>query len=109
MLLSLESLIVVGAFVVPVTGATRVSASGQGRIGRPGSKNMGKRESGFPRNLGDPAVSTEETRAGTPGDQPQARRCHTHRRRERNMRVPVVPPSEGNEVRRDGRQEVAVP
>jgi hypothetical protein len=34
---------------------------------------------------------------------------HTPRQRERNERVPVAPPNEGNEVRRDGRQEVAVP
>jgi hypothetical protein len=37
------------------------------------------------------------------------RRGHTQRRRERNVRVPVVPPNEGNEARREGRQEVAVP
>ncbi len=70
---------------------------------------MGKREWGFPRNLGDPVVSTEAEPAGGTGEQPQARRRHTPRRGERNGRVPVVPPSEGNEVRREGRQEVAVP
>ena len=47
---------------------------------------MGKRESGFPRNLGDPVVSTEEIPAGatgqpTPGAMADA---SSRRRRERN-------------------------
>jgi hypothetical protein len=74
MLLSLETLLIVGALVVPIAGATRTSCNGQGRIGRPGSENMRKRELGFPRNLGDPVISTEEARKGIPGNQPQARR-----------------------------------
>ena len=67
MLLSLESRIVVGAFVVLVAGATRAFRNGLGRIGRPGSENMSKREWGFPRNLGDPVVSTEEVPDGDTG------------------------------------------
>lgn len=43
------------------------SRHGQGRIGRPGSENMCKRELGFPRNLGAPAVSTEENPEGDTG------------------------------------------
>ncbi len=90
-------------------GPRERSVNGLERFDRPGSETMRKRELGFPRNLGDPVVSTEETRKGIPGDQPQARRCRTQRRRERKMRDPVVPPNEGNEARRDGQQEVAVP
>ncbi len=71
---------------------------------------MGKRESGFPRNLGDPVVSTEEFPGwGYRVTNPGPVGVYTQRRRERNMRVPVVSPSEGNEVRREGRQEVGVP
>ncbi len=48
---------------------------------------------------------------GIPGDQPQARRSALGGGG-RDAGAPgatVVPPSEGNEVRREGRQEVAVP
>ncbi len=58
------------------------------------------------RNLGDPAVSSAESRPETPGDQLQASAAHSSAK-ERKERVPTeVPPSEGNEVRRDERQEV---
>ena len=67
MLLSLESVVVVGAFVVNVAGATQAFRNGLGRDGRPGSKNMCKRELGFPRNLGDPVVSMEEVPEGDTG------------------------------------------
>ena len=67
MLLSLESRFVVGAFVVHMRGPRERSAIGLGRLGRPGSKNMCKRELGFPRNLGDPVVSTEEFPDGDTG------------------------------------------
>ena len=63
----------------------RAFRHGQECIGRPGSKNMSKRASGFPGNLGDPVVSTEEIPAGatgqpTPGPTAGAR----SRRRERS-------------------------
>ena len=45
-------------------GPCERSAIGLGRLDRPGSKNMRKREWGFPRNLGAPVVSTEEARTG---------------------------------------------
>jgi len=45
----------------------RAFCFGQGRIGRPGSKNMSKWELGFPSTLGDPVVSTEEFPAGATG------------------------------------------
>lgn len=67
MRLSLESLFLVGAFVVPLAWATRAACYGQGRLGRPGSEDMSKRGLGFPRNLGDPVVSTEEFPGGETG------------------------------------------
>ena len=49
------------------------------------------------------------TRPELPDDQLQARAAHSSAR-ERTERVNAeVPPSEGNEVRRDGRQEVIAP
>ena len=54
----------------------------------------------------DPAVSSATSRPELPGDQLQAPAAHSSAG-ERKERVNAeVPPSEGNEVRRDGRQEV---
>jgi hypothetical protein len=77
MLLSLERFLV-GAFDIPCSGATRAFRKSQGRTGRPGSKNMRKREWGFPRNSGNPVVSTEDNPDGdtgrpTPGPTPATR------------------------------------
>jgi hypothetical protein len=58
------------------------------------------------RNLGDPVVSSATSRLEIPGDQLQAPAAHSSAG-ERKERVDVeVSPSEGNEVRRDGQQEV---
>jgi hypothetical protein len=58
------------------------------------------------RNLGDPVVSSAKTRLEIPGYQLQASLVQSSAG-ERKERVNVeVPPSDGNEVRRDGRQEV---
>jgi hypothetical protein len=109
MLLSLESRLSSAPSSFPARGPREPPVNGQGGLGRPGSENMSEREWGFPRNLGDPVVSTKKSRAGVPGDQPQARHRHTQQRRERKMRVPWYRPCEGNETRREGRQEVGVP
>ena len=62
--------------------------------------NMANGQSGFPRNLGDPVVSSATSRLEVPGDQLQASAVHSSAG-ERNERVHAeVPPSEGNEVRR---------
>ncbi len=61
MLSSLEILLNVGAFPFLWRRATRPLSNGLERVGRPGSKNMCKRGLGFPRNLGDPDVSTQST------------------------------------------------
>jgi hypothetical protein len=58
------------------------------------------------RTWGDPVVSSTKSRLEIPGYQLQALAAHTSAK-ERKQRVNVeVPPSEGNEVRRDGHQEV---
>src|SRR3954463_10045347 len=63
---------------------------------------------GFPRTLGDPVVSAHEPARGTAGrtKAPGLRwRCSATDGSEARART-AVPPNEGNEVRRDGRQEV---
>src|SRR3954452_2891238 len=50
-----------------------------------------------------------KSRPELPGDQLQARGRCTRRPRERNSGATVVPPSEGNEARREGRQGVGAP
>jgi hypothetical protein len=76
----------------------------------PGSKEQGIGTQGFSRNLGGPVVPTSITAgrelpvAKTPGLKPasglQEKRKQAHG---------VVSPSEGNEVRRNGRQDVGAP
>ena len=69
-------------------------------------QNMANGHLGFPRNLGDPVVSSAKFRLEIPGYQLQAPAAHSSAG-ERKERVNAeVPPSEGDEVRRDGRQEV---
>lgn len=58
---------------------------------------------GSPGTLGSPAVSTSYTRKRIPGYQPQACGVAFRDSGAKQERT-VVPPSEGNEVRRDGRQ-----
>jgi hypothetical protein len=67
MLWSLESLLIDGAFLVLRWGAARPFRNGLEQVGRPGSKNMCRRKLGFPRNLGDPDISTEKTPEGDTG------------------------------------------
>ena len=110
MLLSLEIVLIVGVFVVLRAGATpnapqRVRHAGAGR----GLRTCANGNRGSPGTWEILSSPRKHSRTGIPGEQPQAQRCHTQRRRERTMRGPVVPPSEGNEARREGRQEVAVP
>ena len=56
--------------------------------------------------MGDPDVSSANSRLEIPGYQLRASAAHSSAG-ERKERVDAeVPPNEGNEVRRDGRQEV---
>jgi hypothetical protein len=72
---------------------------------------MAQKHSGFPRNLGDPAVSTGLfgfCGMAEPKDPwPCAVVSCAAGAKPKTLRV--VPPSEGNEVRREGRQEVVAP
>src|SRR3989337_1247284 len=70
----------------------------------PGSESRARAQSGFPRNVGDPVVSTDTSRLEVPGDQLQNTACGSARPRAGETRaLRVVPPSEGNEARRGNR------
>jgi hypothetical protein len=68
--------------------------------------NMANGQLGFSRNLGDPVVSSSKSRLEIPGNQLQASAAHSSTVEQKERVDAEVPPSEGNEVRRDGRQEV---
>jgi hypothetical protein len=68
----------VGAFAVPQAGAVLPHRYRKGRAVLPESKNMAEKPLGFPRNLGDPAVSTGFIGCGgvaEPEALPVHRRC----------------------------------
>ncbi len=109
MLLSLERTILVGAFIVADVGAMLLHLNGLVHAVLPESKNMSKRTFGFSKNLRDPDVSSAISRSESPGNQLQASAAGLVRRGAKRTRPTEVPPSEGNEVRWDGRQEVIVP
>jgi site-specific recombinase XerC len=71
--------------------------------------NMANGQSGFPRNLGDPANSSASSRLERPGYQLRASAVHSSAGERRERVDAEVPPNEGDEVRRDGRQEVVAP
>src|SRR5271157_1122767 len=76
----------------------------------PGSENRANDHEGSPGNLGDPAISTEQ--AGRRYRHTNSRMIHgsaTGADGGQTAVAPVVSPSEGNEVRRDGWQGVAAP
>ncbi len=72
MLLSFERPIV-GAFAFLIPRATLLLLNGLEQAVLPESKNMSKRIIGFSENLGDPVVSSANSRLELPGDQLQAR------------------------------------
>jgi hypothetical protein len=109
MRLSFERTIIVGAFAVAVAGAMLPHLNGLVHAVLPESKNMCKRTFGFSENLGDPVVSSVVSRQELPGEQLQASAVVLVRRGANTASTTEVPPSEGNEVRWDGRQEVIVP
>jgi hypothetical protein len=108
MLLSVERPLV-GASAFHIPGAMLLHRTGLVPAVLPASTEHGKRTLGFPRNLGDPVVSSAQSRLELPGDQLQASTAHSSAE-ERKERVNAeVPPNEGNEVRRDGRPDVIAP
>ena len=84
------------------TGAPRSSAR---RRGRAGVRERGMRAWGFARNLGGPDVSSYE-RTGHPVSVSTPVGSWRSTPTGANERARLVPPSEGNEARRKGRQEV---
>jgi len=62
-----------------------------------------------PQEPGRPRRLHGKSRLELPGDQLQARGRCIRRPRERNSGATVVPPSEGNEARRKGRQGIGAP
>lgn len=75
----------------------------QSAIGPTGVEEHGQWPSGFPRNLGDPIVSTAISGSGTGRSTPRCPRSRVGDRREQRPDAAAVSPSEGNEARRDGR------
>ena len=105
MLLSVERPFV-GAFAVLLPRATLRHRTGLVPAVLPASTEHGKRKLGVSRNLGYPVVSSVKSRPELPGHQLQVSAAHSSAG-ERTERVKrEVPPSEGNEVRRNGRRDV---
>ena len=107
--LSFERTMLVGAFAVASGGAMLLRLNGLVHAVLPESKNMRKRTFGFSKNLRDPVVSSAISRPESPGNQLQALAAVLVRRGANTASTTEVPPSEGNEVRWDGQQEVIVP
>lgn len=77
--------------------------------GLAGVGERGMYTSGSPRNLGDPVVSTTRSGAGNPESKPWRHVEALVDVCERTGERRVVSRSEGNEAKRDGRQEVGAP
>ncbi len=81
------------------------------RTGLPGSESRAKAQLRFPRNVGGPAVSTQNPEGVTGALQQKPPALGGARHAEGSeASVPwLVPPNQGNQVRRDGRPGVAAP
>ena len=106
MLLSSEILYWQGVFAVLIAGATLPFCTGLEWQSCRSRRTCANGQLGFPRNLGDPVVSSAESRREIPGYQLQAHRDRTWSEGSKITSATEVSPSEGNEARRDGRQEV---
>src|SRR5258708_3946281 len=93
--------IIAGADVVHITEGRVTTPQRPGFVVPPGSENRA-RSRRSPRNLGGPSIFSAMTRREVPGDQLQARGRRIRRPRERNTDATGIPPSEGDEARRDG-------
>src|SRR5918995_1669242 len=101
---------------VPVAGADVVKGT-EGRVAapqRPGVRDpagVGEQDTftRVPQEPGRPRRLHGTSRLEIPGHQLRACGGRPRRPRERNAGATVVPPSEGNEARRDGRQGVGAP
>ncbi len=107
MLLSFER-VIVGAFAFVIPGATLLHRNGLVQAVLPESKNMSKRTIGVPQELGRSCRLLGKFPVGVTGLPTPGLGGGCSSAEERKERVPTeVPPSEGNEARWEGRQEVA--
>ena len=100
-----------GALVFPLAGAVVQCRFGETHAADRGRRTCADGQGGFPRNLGDPVVSVlKRGSKGVPHPNRLAPRpCRVSVETQSNRHKRTVSPSEGNEVRREGRQEVVVP
>ena len=91
-----------GAFVLETAGAMPLSHHGKGRAVLPESKNMSKQAIGVPQELGSSCRLHGISALGLPNPKTPGSRALRPGLVGANTRRTVVPPSEGNEVRRDG-------
>jgi hypothetical protein len=95
------------AFVIP--GAALRHRNGLVSAVLPASTEHGERTIGGPQEPGRSCLLLGEFPAGRPGQQLRAPAAHSSAGERRERVDAGVPPSEGDEVRRDGRQEVIAP
>jgi hypothetical protein len=100
-----------GALVLPLAGAVVQRRFGETHAADRGRRTCADGQWGFPKNLGDPVVSVlNRGSKGVPHPNRLAPRpCWVSAETRNDQHKRTVSPSEGNEVRRDGRQEVVVP
>jgi hypothetical protein len=106
--LSPESVIIAGADVVKLTEGRVAAPQRPGACDPAGVGEQGT-SAGVLQEPGRPSRLRGKSRPEIPGDQLQARRPRTRGRRERKTGATGIPPSEGDEARRDGRRGVGAP
>jgi hypothetical protein len=99
----------VGALAVVIPGAALRHRNGLVPAVPPASTGHGERTFGGPQEPGRSCRLLREIPAGRPGQQLRASTAHSSGEERRERVGAEVPPSEGDEVRRDGRQEVIAP
>ena len=109
MLLSFERTIIAGAFAFLIVGAMLLHLTGLVSAVLPESKNMRKRTMGVPQELGRSCRFPGSIPAGDTGLPTPGLGGTLVRRGANATSETEVPPNEGNEVRREGRQEIIVP
>jgi hypothetical protein len=109
MVLSFERKKIVGAFMFAEMGATLLHLIGLASAVPPESKTMCKRTIEIPQELGRSRCLLGNIPAGDTGLPTPGLGGALVPRGAKATSATEVPPSEGNEVRRDGRQEVIAP
>src|SRR5262249_11613934 len=99
----------VGALALRIPGAALRHRDGLMPAVLPASTEQGERTFGVPPGSGRSCRLLRGILAGRPGQQLQASTAHSSGEERRERVDAGGPPSEGNEVRRDGRPEVVAP